>query len=186
MRVTLSRHATYVVAALAIVGAAAGLWVVFWPGHSEVDVAQAPASDATTSIPTAKAATSKPKAERTPGAVKRSPALARRTVTADASAADDLFAARSWHIAPPPPPPPRPPPPVAPTAPPLPYTFLGSYTENGQSTVYFLSSGDRVYDVHTGDTLDQIYSVDGIENGAIVFTYKPLNTRQLLAMGNGS
>ena len=63
---------------------------------------------------------------------------------------------------------------------------MGSYTEGGQDTVYFLSSGDRVYDVHIGDTVDQIYSVDAVENGALVFTYKPLSTRQLLALGSGS
>src|SRR5687768_571997 len=34
------------------------------------------------------------------------------------------------------PPPPSPPPPPPPQAPPLPFTYLGKWTENGQTTVY--------------------------------------------------
>jgi protein involved in polysaccharide export with SLBB domain len=72
-----------------------------------------------------------------------------------------------------------------PTAPPLPYTFVGSYAEGNKDTVYFLTRDDRVYDVKPGDTLDQIYSVDAVENGQLIFTYKPLNIRQTLSVGGG-
>jgi len=117
----------------------------------------------------------------TPAAAKLLFILARRTT--DASKGADLFAPHSWYVAPPPPPPP--PPPAAPTAPPFPYTFLGSYAEGGNQTVYFLTRNDRVYDVRPGDTLDQTYSVDRVENGQLVFTYKPLNIRQTLPVGGG-
>jgi len=117
----------------------------------------------------------------TPAAAKLLFALAHRT--SDASNAGDLFAAKSWYVAPPAPPAAAPVAPAAPTAPPIPYAFVGSYTEGQQATVYFLTRGDRVYDVKPGDTIDGIYSVDGVENGSLVFTYKPLAIRQTLAIG---
>jgi hypothetical protein len=104
---------------------------------------------------------------------------------ADPAAAGALFATHSWYVAPPPPPPPPPAGPVEPpkpVAPPLPYQFLGTYTPDGQPPVYLLSNGDRVYDVHLGDTLDKVYSVDRINNGQLVLTYKPLNIQQQLSL----
>ena len=97
-----------------------------------------------------------------------------------------LFHTQSWYV-PPPPPPPAPvvvvaPPP--PTAPPLPFTVMGSYAHPGAATVYFLTRGDRVFDVHVGDTIDGIYSVDGAVNGQLQLTYKPLNIQQALPLGD--
>jgi hypothetical protein len=89
-------------------------------------------------------------------------------------------------VAPPPPPPApevKPEPPPKPVAPPLPFTYMGSYAPNGAKPVFFLTQGDRVYDVHIGDTLDGTYSVDAFNNGALVFTYKPLNQQQQLTTG---
>ena len=113
-------------------------------------------------------------------------ALAHRVV--GESGAGSLFAAHSWYVPPPPPPPPppvvaAPVEPVKPTAPPLPFTYMGSYAPNGAKPVFFLTHGDRVYDVHVGDTIDSTYSVDSFTNGALVFTYKPLNQQQQLATG---
>ncbi|MCX7056770.1 MAG: secretion system X translation initiation factor [Proteobacteria bacterium] len=105
---------------------------------------------------------------------------------ADASRAGALFGAHSWYVAPPPPayvPPPPPPPPPPPMAPPLPFVFLGSYTPGGDATVFFLTRGDRVYDVKVGDTLDGIYQVESATGGQLTFNYKPLNQRQALAIG---
>jgi hypothetical protein len=111
--------------------------------------------------------------------------LAQRVV--DQTSAASLFAAHSWYTAPPPPPPVAAAPvdttPVAPTAPPLPYQFIGSYKPDGQSAVFFLTRGDRVYDVHVGDTLDDTYSVDSFNNGQLLLTYKPLNVQQQLIAG---
>ncbi len=114
-------------------------------------------------------------------------ALAHRVV--DQSSAAALFASHSWYVAPPPPPPPPPAaavsaaPPV-PTAPPLPYQYIGSYTPDGQAPVFFLSKGDRVFDVHVGDTLEGTYSVDGFDKSQIQLTYKPLNIQQQLIVGS--
>jgi hypothetical protein len=112
-------------------------------------------------------------------------ALAHRVV--DPSASSALFASHSWYVPPPPPPPApvstAPEAPAAPVAPPLPFTYMGSYTPNGAKPVFFLTRGDRVYDVHIGDTLEDTYSVDSFTNGVLTFTYKPLNQQQQLTTG---
>jgi len=112
-------------------------------------------------------------------------ALAHRVV--EQSASGSLFAAHSWYVAPPPPPPvavsTAPVEPPKPVAPPLPFTYMGSYAPDGGAPVFFLTQGDRVYDVHVGDTLDGTYTVDSFNNGQLVFTYKPLNTQQQLTTG---
>ncbi|MHB8721741.1 MAG: hypothetical protein ACYDAH_10135 [Steroidobacteraceae bacterium] len=102
------------------------------------------------------------------------------------AAADLLFSPHSWYVAPPPPPPApvvyQPPP--APTAPPLPFAFMGSYRSEGGGAIYYLTSGDRVYDVKIGDTLDNTYSVDGVKSGQLLLTYMPLKIQQSLAVGD--
>ena len=114
-------------------------------------------------------------------------ALAHRVV--DQTSAGALFASHSWYVPPPPPPPPplvdtTPAPAPKPTAPPLPYQYIGSYTPDGQAPVFFLSKGDRVFDVHVGDTLEGTYSVDGFDKSQILLTYKPLNIQQQLIVGS--
>ncbi|MDP9013899.1 MAG: secretion system X translation initiation factor [Pseudomonadota bacterium] len=101
------------------------------------------------------------------------------------TAAASLFSAQSWYVTPP-----APPPvpvvyqaPAAPTAPPLPFTFMGSYKAEGGGSTYFLTAGDRVYDVKVGDTLDNTYSVDEIKSGQLLLTYMPLKIQQSLAVG---
>jgi len=106
---------------------------------------------------------------------------------AEQPAAASLFAPHSWYVPPPPPPPApvvmEPVVPPKPTAPPLPFTFMGSYTPNGSPQVFFLTNGDKVYDVHVGDTIDNTYTIDSFSNGQLVFTYKPLNQQQQLPTG---
>ena len=106
---------------------------------------------------------------------------------ADQTAASALFASHSWYVAPPPPPPApvvtAPVAPPKPVAPPLPFTYMGSYTPNGSPAVFFLTTGEKVYDVHVGDTIDNTYTVDSFANGQLVFTYKPLNQQQQLSTG---
>jgi hypothetical protein len=115
-------------------------------------------------------------------------ALLRRSErVVEAAGAASLFAAQSWYVAPPPPPPPPPAaplPPPAPTAPPLPFVFMGSYKTAGAGSTYFLTAGDRVYDVKVGDTLDNTYSVDGVKSGQLLLTYMPLKIQQTLAVGD--
>ena len=116
-----------------------------------------------------------------PGALTR---LAHRV--SQSKTVDALFHPQSWYVAPPPPPPApvviaKPPPP---TAPPLPFTVMGSYAHPGDATVYFLTRGDSVFDVRVGDTIDSIYSVDGVANGMLLLTYKPLDIKQTLPLGD--
>ncbi|HSY04903.1 MAG TPA: hypothetical protein VK803_03085 [Steroidobacteraceae bacterium] len=102
------------------------------------------------------------------------------------TAAADLFSAHSWYVAPPPPPP-APvvyTPPPAPTAPPLPFVFMGSFRTDTGGAIYYLTAGDRVYDVKVGDTLDNTYSVDGVKSGQLLLTYMPLKIQQTLAVGD--
>jgi hypothetical protein len=161
------------------VAAAVAAWVFFGPKDSDSveathDSAHPPAHHSRT----------------TAGATAARPASGLlRTVgerVADPAAAGSLFAAHSWYVPPPPPPPPvvdtTPAPPPKPTAPPLPYKLIGSYTPDGEKTVFFLSAGDKVFDVHVGETLDNTYSIDSYSNGQLVLTYKPLNEKQQLQL----
>ena len=97
-----------------------------------------------------------------------------------------LFSAQSWYVAPPAAPlaPVVARAPAAPTAPALPFAFMGSYRPDGAAPIYFLTAGDRVYDVKVGDTLDNTYSVDGVKSGQMLLTYMPLKIQQSLAVGD--
>lgn len=104
----------------------------------------------------------------------------------DGQSANALFKSQSWYTPPPPPPPApvvAPPPPPAPTAPPLPFSVMGSYARPGDAKVYFLTRGERAFDVRVGDTIDNTYTVDGEVGGQLQLTYKPLNIQQTLALG---
>jgi len=94
-----------------------------------------------------------------------------------------LFAPHSWYVAPPPPPPVAEEAPPAPTAPPLPYTYVGSYAPSGERATYFLARGDRVVDAHVGDKLEGSLLFEKVEGGQLVFNYLPLNIRQTLPAG---
>jgi hypothetical protein len=110
---------------------------------------------------------------------------------AAASSADTLFAAHAWFVAPPPPPPapvltaPQEAAPKAPVAPPVPFVYMGTYAADGSEPVFFLTQGDRVYNVRVGDSLNDTYSVDSFTNGQLVLTYKPLKIQQQLTVGSG-
>jgi hypothetical protein len=108
------------------------------------------------------------------------PAFAARTVSAGPI---DLFHGRSWYVAPPPPPVVETAPPP-PSAPPLPFTILGSYASGAGEPVFFLVKGDSVYDVRIGDVIDNTYSVDSMSNGQLQFTYLPLKISQSLPVGS--
>jgi hypothetical protein len=89
----------------------------------------------------------------------------------------DLFPAQSFR--PPPPPPQKPLPPPPPMAPPLPFQFVGQWTENGQDTV-FLGQGDKVLAVRQGARLEGGWRLDELKPGSLLFTYEPLNQQQTL------
>ena len=88
----------------------------------------------------------------------------------------DLFAAKSWYVAPPPPPPPKP------TAPPVPFVFIGRLIEGDRPAV-FVTAGDRNQVLRAGDVVDGAWRVDAIEPTRMKLTYLPLNENQYLALG---
>ncbi|MEN6587981.1 MAG: hypothetical protein ABFE02_18230 [Sulfuricella sp.] len=97
----------------------------------------------------------------------------------------NVFGATSWYVPPPPPPPPPPQPPPKPTAPPMPFTYLGLYQENS-GRVIMLLKGDRLYTVAVGDVIESTYRVDRVEHGMVEMTYLPLNIKQSISTGNPS
>jgi len=68
---------------------------------------------------------------------------------------------------------------AAPTAPPLPFVYLGKAIEDGRLEV-FLSRGEKSYSVHAKQKLDDEYRIDKVTETSITFTYLPLKTRQTL------
>lgn len=110
----------------------------------------------------------------------------RLSCVADAGGSADLFASKSWYVPPPPPPPPKPAPPPKPTAPPLPFAFMGSYQESDGRQIFFLTRGERLYTVSTGDVIDGIYRVEDVSAGQLGIIYLPLNIRQSMSVGETS
>jgi hypothetical protein len=106
----------------------------------------------------------------------------------------DAFASLSWLPPPPPPPPPAapapappPPKPVAPTAPPLPFVFIGMLERDTEKTKAFLAKGDALYVVSVGDVLDNnTYRIDSLTPSEMVVTYLPLNAQQKLNVSGDS
>ncbi|HZW24343.1 MAG TPA: hypothetical protein VFF26_02565 [Gallionella sp.] len=94
----------------------------------------------------------------------------------------NIFGVTSWYVPPPPPPPAPPPPPPVPTAPPLPFTYLGSY-EDAPTQLTILVKGERIYTVAAGDVIDGTYRVDRVVPGMVELTYLPLNIKQMLSTG---
>lgn len=95
---------------------------------------------------------------------------------------DGLFSSHSWTPPPPPPPPPAPPP--KPTAPPLPFTFLGKKVEDGKWEVY-LAHGDQTYVAREKSDLEGVYRIEAIKPPLISFLYLPLKETQTLNIGAG-
>lgn len=97
----------------------------------------------------------------------------------------NVFGVTSWYVPPPPPPPVKPPPPPKPTAPPMPFSYLGLY-EDAPGKVVMLVKGDRVYTVSVGDVIENTYRVDRVDHGMVEMTYLPLNIKQSINTGNPS
>ena len=74
---------------------------------------------------------------------------------------------------------PAPPPP---TAPPMPFTYMGKLLSGPEAKV-FLTLGDRNLVLREGDTVDSIYRVERIAEGAITLIYLPLGQRQTIVTG---
>ena len=89
----------------------------------------------------------------------------------------DPFRSKTWYIAPPPPPPPKP------TAPLLPFQYLGKLSEGGEIQV-FLSHQGKYLIARVGDVINGTYLVEEIAGGRMTFLYQPLKEKQMLAIGS--
>ncbi|MDD1964343.1 hypothetical protein ACIPO9_11480 [Pseudomonas sp. NPDC090203] len=123
-------------------------------------------------------------------------ARARAIVASDAEKSEkvvvpqvDLFATQSWYVAP-----------VisaeqqaaldnavvapsVPTAPPLPFQFIGKL-EDSQQLQVFLQNGERLYVVRAGDVIDETYKIDRISATEMSLVYLPLKFAQTLSVGS--
>ncbi|MGZ3238100.1 MAG: hypothetical protein ACXU8A_12065 [Burkholderiaceae bacterium] len=93
---------------------------------------------------------------------------------------ETLFGFQTWT--PPPPPPPKIVVPVIPTAPPLPFTFVGKKNEDGLWEVY-LARGETTFIVRDKSMIESAYRVDAITPPTMSITYLPLNQIQTLIIG---
>lgn len=97
--------------------------------------------------------------------------------TADTVKAErhDPFRVTSWVVTPPPPPPRKP------TAPPLPFKYLGKLID-GDRHIVFLSEKNKYLVAREGDRIG-MYRVEEITPKRMSFLYEPLEKRQELAIG---
>jgi hypothetical protein len=93
------------------------------------------------------------------------------------------FLAKSWYVAPPAP---AVPPPVKSTVPPLPFVFAGKLQEDDGALIIYLVKGEQSFAVKQGETFDNVYKLEGIEDGNLVIQYLPLSVKQLLPIGSDS
>lgn len=124
---------------------------------------------------------------KAPGAAAASNAAAVVPIK-DLSPAGDLFAARSWNAEP-----------VlgtvieqpvvvtpevqVPTAPPLPFQFVGRLGDRSDLQV-FLQSGEKIYVVRKGDVIDETWRLERISDKELSLVYLPLRLAQTLSVGS--
>ena len=84
----------------------------------------------------------------------------------------DPFSSRSWVS------PPKPAKQPAPTVPRFPFTFVGLLSQKNSPIQLFLSRGERLYTVASGDLLDKAYRVDRVTKTLMELTYLPLGKKQ--------
>ena len=65
--------------------------------------------------------------------------------------------------------------------PPLPFRYVGRWTQNGRLEALVMR-GERLYVVKAGDRIGDDYLVERIGEASIGFTYLPLNEKQSLAL----
>lgn len=135
----------------------------------------APASAPITAPPQPAASAASPAASSIPAAA------ASRAVP---SGEGQAFGRLSWLPPKPPPPPAAPPPPpapVIPTAPPLPFTFVGMVENGVGKPQAFLAKGDTLLVVSAGELLENnTYRVDSFDANQVVITYLPLTMKQTI------
>ena len=125
---------------------------------------------------------------KAPGAAAAASSAAAVVPIKDLSPAGDLFAARSWKAEP-----------VlgtvieqpvvvtpevqVPTAPPMPFQFVGRLDDRSDLQV-FLQSGEKIYVVRKGDVIDETWRIERISKEELSLVYLPLHLAQTLSVGS--
>jgi hypothetical protein len=122
------------------------------------------------------------------GALPAAQASAAPVAIKDLSPAGDLFAARSWKAAPTLASVTEQPVNVAPvvqvpTAPPMPFQFIGRMDDRTDLQV-FLQNGEKIYVVRKGDVIDETWKIEGISDLELSLVYLPLHLSQTLSVGS--
>lgn len=125
---------------------------------------------------------------KTPDASATASSAAAVTPIKDLSPAGDLFAAHSWKAAPAPGTVTEQPVivnPVVqpPTAPPLPFQFVGRLDDRSDLQV-FLQNGEKIYVVRKGDVIDDTWRIERISDEELSLVYLPLRLTQTLPVGS--
>ncbi|MGF6558584.1 hypothetical protein ABIA48_004964 [Pseudomonas sp. S30_BP2TU TE3576] len=125
---------------------------------------------------------------KTPGTSAPASTAAAVAPIKDLSPAGDLFAAHSWKAEP------------AlgtvteqpvvvtpvvqvPTAPPLPFQFVGRLDDRSGLQV-FLQNGEKIYVVRKGDVIDETWRIERISDEELSLVYLPLHLSQTLSVGS--
>lgn len=90
----------------------------------------------------------------------------------------NMFPTKSWYV----------PPPVSkivqrPSAPSLPFVYIGSMREDENKYSVFLERQGRTYIVSAGDTIDVNYRVEAITPPIMTLIYLPLDEKQTVQIG---
>lgn len=70
---------------------------------------------------------------------------------------------------------------AAPSAPPLPFRFMGRYTEDGRPAVFLLQA-DQTWVAQEGEMVAGNYKVERIDSNSIHMRFLPLNVLQVLEL----
>jgi hypothetical protein len=129
-----------------------------------------------------------PAKARIKGELPAAKASAASLVIKDLSPAGDLFAARSWKAAPSLASVTEQPVNVAPvvqapTAPPMPFQFIGRMDDRTDLQV-FLQNGEKIYVVRKGDVIDETWKIERISDMELSLVYLPLHLSQTLSVGS--
>ena len=103
-----------------------------------------------------------------------------KTKTENGKAVVNAFSPTSWYVARHVPPSPTVLPPSEPTAPPLPFTYVGRY-EDPPKLLVILAVGNRLYTVSEGEVIDSNYRVEHISDSTVDLVYLPLNINQSIS-----
>ncbi len=71
--------------------------------------------------------------------------------------------------------------PAQPSAPPLPFRYIGRLVQDGRAEIW-LMRGERHFSVVPGDSLGRDYRVDQVSDTELLITYLPLNIQQSLPL----